>query len=389
MILAGARVATSATRTSRLDLLVRQGQVFFSRHEISPEGEIDLSGFLILPGLINAHDHLELNLFPRLGRGPYPNATAWADDIYRPDEAPVKQHLGVPKRVRLFWGGMKNLLSGVTTVAQHNPYHPDVFDEGFPIRVVKHYSWAHSLRFSNDWQYRYRQRPAGAPFIIHAAEGLDEDARREIYQLDAASALGRSTVVVHGVALRREELMLVRKRGASLIWCPSSNDFTLGRTLSEAAFSSGVPIALGTDSALTAEGDLTDELRRASQVIDPVRLYGMVTSGAARVLCLGSAAGCIRNGGAADLLVVPDRGQAPAEALLDLRPQLVIVNGHIDLISETITERMRAASFSAYQVIEVEDRGRWLTPFNISGLIDQARQALDGDLRLAGKAVIS
>ncbi len=52
--------------------------------------ELDLDGLQILPGLINAHDHLEFALFPRLGRRIYSNATEWARDIYRPEESPVR-----------------------------------------------------------------------------------------------------------------------------------------------------------------------------------------------------------------------------------------------------------------------------------------------------------
>src|SRR5215472_4585608 len=147
---------------------------------------MNLSGLLLLPGLINAHDHLEFNLFPRLGRGPYANATDWAEDIYHPDAPPVRDHLRIPKRVRLFWGGIKNLLAGVTTVLHHNPYEPEIFEEDFPVRVVRHFGWAHSLRFSPDLRACYAATPPGAPFLIHACEGTDASASREIYELDAA-----------------------------------------------------------------------------------------------------------------------------------------------------------------------------------------------------------
>src|SRR5262249_45699600 len=154
---------------------------------------IDTRGYVALPGLINAHDHLEFNLFPRLGRGPYPNATAWARDIYHPDRDPIKRHLRVPKPLRLLWGGLKNLLSGVTTVAHHNPYQPEVFENDFPVRVVKRFGWAHSLDFSPGLVDCYRQTPRRWPFIVHAAEGTDQQASDEICRLDRAGILGPRT----------------------------------------------------------------------------------------------------------------------------------------------------------------------------------------------------
>jgi hypothetical protein len=104
-----------------------------------------------MPGLINAHDHLEFNLFPQLGRGTYPNAAAWARDIYHPGRSPIREQLRVPKPVRLWWGALKNLLSGVTTVCHHNPYEREVFGVDFPVRVVRRFSWAHSLGSSRTW----------------------------------------------------------------------------------------------------------------------------------------------------------------------------------------------------------------------------------------------
>ena len=108
--LAGGVVSRSARRAERMDLVIRRGRIapFGTPHKRGPV--IDVPGCLLLPGLINAHDHLEFSLFPKLGRGPYANATEWARDICHPDRTPVKEHLSVPKSVRLIWGGLKNLL---------------------------------------------------------------------------------------------------------------------------------------------------------------------------------------------------------------------------------------------------------------------------------------
>src|SRR5271168_1807034 len=186
MTLTGARVALHATSAEPLNLAIRRGRIHFAP---TPGPELNLDGHLILPGLINCHDHLEFNLFPRLGRGPYPNASAWAEDIYHPDRSPVKEHLAVPKEVRLAWGGLKNLLSGVTTVAHHNPYDAKVFEDGFPVRVVKRYGWAHSLDFSSDLAGSYGAVSKGWPFLIHAAEGRDKKAATEIEELERAGVL--------------------------------------------------------------------------------------------------------------------------------------------------------------------------------------------------------
>lgn len=385
MTLSGARIAISASESVHADLTIRGRYIHFGG--ASGDRAFNMRGFLILPGLINAHDHLEFNLFPRLGRGHYRSAAEWAADIYHPDEAPVKQHLQVPKRVRLLWGGIKNLLSGVTSVSHHNPYTAAVFEHRFPVRVIKRFGWAHSLTFCSNVSERFRRVPRHLPFIIHAGEGDDTEARAEISRLEENGTLGSSTVIVHGVALQREQINLLRARGSSVVWCPTSNYFLLGRTLSTETLQAGIPIALGSDSALTAEGDLLDELAAAHRDADLGRVYEMVTKNAAQILRLNSGEGTIREGGLADLVIVRDEGQSPAEALLCLRPELVMVNGHIKLLSHQMAARLNLRNMTRFEPIEVEGRGRSLVDAPISDAKEQAIKYLKEDLRLAGKRV--
>ena len=78
---------------------------------VRPEcATIDLVGYLVMPGLVNAHDHLQFALFPKPADPPYPNYIEWGEDIHRKFPEIIAKHRSVPKDVRLHWGGIRNLL---------------------------------------------------------------------------------------------------------------------------------------------------------------------------------------------------------------------------------------------------------------------------------------
>ena len=87
---------------------------------------IDLDGAIVYPGLVNAHDHLELNSFPRLKwRTSTPTCASGSPTSSRASRRDPRLAAARPDTLayRVWVGGLKNLLSGVTTVCHHNPLH--------------------------------------------------------------------------------------------------------------------------------------------------------------------------------------------------------------------------------------------------------------------------
>ena len=306
---------------------------------------IDLNGATVLPGLINAHDHLELNHYGRLKfRDRYQNATQWIDDM-RPHlvrDRAIRVGSRYPLTERLFIGGLKNLLAGVTTVVHHNPYYREL-ERTMPIRVLRRYGWAHSFALERQpagargepggiVTQRWRRTPAAEPFFVHLGEGIDADARAELSHLDESGCLARNTAIVHGVAIDVDGFRRMAAQGAGLVWCPASNLFLLGRTAPvRAAMSVGCRVALGTDSRLTGANDLLDELRvaRDTGCANGPDLLAMVTTSAAAITRMPRA-GRLAPGVPADIIVIPARIGHAGDALLDTKRadvRLVMVNG--------------------------------------------------------------
>jgi cytosine/adenosine deaminase-related metal-dependent hydrolase len=359
----------------------------------SPDcAEIDLSGFLVMPGLVNAHDHLEFALYPRLARPPYRSYIDWGTDILSEFSDVIAKHRSIPKEVRLWWGGIRNLLCGVTTVSHHNPLWPELQREDFPVRVVEQYGWGHSLAFGGDLRVARAATPAGCAFIVHACEGVDEKAREELWELDRLGLLDERAVLVHGLAIDRSGVELMQQRRASLIVCPSSNDFLFGKLPDLSLLGDIDNVALGNDSPLTAEGDLLDEVRFAMRCcnLSSQTAYRMVTETPAAILRLREAEGTIRVSGRGDLMAVRDTNRDAADRLqmLSLHDvEFVMLGGCVQLASEKVYERLPLPVKKGMEPLWIDGTMRWLRA-PVKELLSAAEEVLGVDgVCLGGRSI--
>lgn len=352
--LVNARVVTPEGRLARTirikDRRIDGIGVAPSRHDEI----VDLGDSYVLPGLINAHDHLELNSQPRLKwRDRYDNASQWIAD-FQPrfiSEPALAVNRPSTLEERVWVGGLKNLLAGVTTVGHHNPLHRALRKQ-FPVRVVNRFGFSHSLHIDGDAVAEsHRNTPTPWPWMIHAGEGIDAAARRELDTLDRLGCLSPNTVLVHGVAFCRDAAERVIAAGAGLVWCPSSNRFLFGATADVRPFDDADRLALGSDSRLSGDGDLLDELKaaRATAQLSVEGLARTVGSGAAQLLRLAGA-GRLEPGVPADFTVIRPLASCPFETLVnavrtDIR--LTVIDGRPLIGDPELAPAFRAAGVAS------------------------------------------
>jgi cytosine/adenosine deaminase-related metal-dependent hydrolase len=247
---------------------------------------VELGTGVLRPGLINAHDHLQLNHFPRLGTPPYANAYEWGRAIHARHATAIARASSFPRDEAYLFGALRNLLGGVTSVVHHDPWVSQL-NGTFPLHVIR-LRVAHSLGFEKDMAAARAGNAAthNLPLSIHLAEGTDQIAADEIAEAGRMGLLNDDLLAVHLVGATAADVQLLRRAGAAAVWCPTTNQFLLHRTAPRELFDGRIDILMGTDSLLTADGTMLDELRTAATLgyLSPARLEDTVGRVAARRL---------------------------------------------------------------------------------------------------------
>jgi hypothetical protein len=318
---------------------------------------------VVFPGLIDLHNHLVWNVFPRWTlKSPVTDRYEWQAlpendaELNGPEAALIAGGKGCDMER---YAEVKALLGGATSVIGSygpSPSDPhrndcvkglarnlDVFSglntdqinsepltsETFPFEVP--WERAKAIRDGLD----SRQLHA---VLLHVGEGKDAAARREFRMMKARGFLRPGVSIIHGVAFREPEFREMAANGVGLVWSPKSNLELYGTTADvSTALATNVVVALAPDWSVTGSSGMLDELRVAAAwsrqhaySVKEESLYAMVTSQPARLAALSNKIGSLAQGMMADFIVLPKSGPSPVSALIESRPgtvELVVVGG--------------------------------------------------------------
>lgn len=312
-------------------VLIEDGRILASgAHVPLPAGTRVLhTDGIIAPGLIDLHNHLTWNIFPRWKPiEEFGNRYDWQQKPVYNIQMTVPHQLIVQAGLECQaqrYAEVKAITEGETSVTgsmrepcvQHLTRNLDVDPDlgpGFGKILYNVFPLQMPPAALAEADAALSAHPRGA-LLIHLSEGAPHDASaaREFIQLKARGLLRPGVSLIHGVALTPEAFAEMAANGVGLIWSPRSNVELYGDTANVAAAkAAGVHLALAPDWSPTGSDGLLGELNYASlwnqtQPSPPFTerdLVLMATSNAAELVNLSSQLGSLAPGHAADLIVI-------------------------------------------------------------------------------------
>ena len=313
---------------------------------------------LAFPGLINSHDHLDFNLFPQLGGSIYKNYMDWGSSLHKLNKAVIGSILNIPKELRTQWGMYKNLINGITTVVQHGD---GLVTNNAPINVFTQSHTLHSVGLEKRWKLKLNNLfSKNYPFAIHIGEGTDKYSFKEIDRLLKWNVFKRKLIGIHGVAMNPKQA----SHFEALVWCPDSNFFTLGQTAAIAQLKTKTKILFGTDSTLSADWNIWEQLRKARQtnLLTDDELINAVSSLAAATWKLNNT-GILKEGYHADMIVTEKKKPGDTDAFFATSPEdimLILDKGKIIYFDESLLLQLTHIQINNYSKIFIKGRCKYV-----------------------------
>ena len=315
---------------------------------LSNSHTINFNDALAFPGLINAHDHLEFNLFPRLRSKIYRDYLEWGNDIQRLYSTEINAALNIPIELRMKFGMIKNLLNGITTVMHHGNISINKSDQ--IVNVISNYNYLHSVSLEKRWWIKLNLIFNKLPFVIHLGEGIGEAIENEINKLFSWNLFKRKIIAVHGISLNTNQA----DKMAALIWCPDSNLFLYNKTAKVSELKDKIPILFGSDSNLTSNPNFWNQIRTARKIsaLNDEELINSITSLPAELLNVKDT-GKIKNGYLADIVIVRKKSENNYDAFFNINAEdilLIIRSGKIILFDESLEHECAYLDYQKFKI---------------------------------------
>jgi len=322
---------------------------------------IDLGDAFVVPGLVNAHSHLELAHL----RGKCPSGQGfvpWVEDLLKQpifDLDPraldgaarelkrtgtclvgdiatrfAKEMAGMLEASGLFFVVFCEAIgettpkktfipsgefeAGVISVAGHSLYttHVDVLRAAKAETTEKRLPFSLHLAEHDDEVAIMAGAPSAFLDLLQARGRLldfQPPGRRPVQQAADLGLLDEATLAVHCVKVTDQDIETVRQSGATVCLCPRSNEFIgVGRAPWEKWVASGTPVCLGTDSlASNHDLDLWNEAAYFKEHFNGELtldgLLAMMTRTPANIMGAGHILGTLEPGKVAAFAQVPER----------------------------------------------------------------------------------
>ena len=349
---------------------------------------------VIYPGLVDIHNHPMYSAFPR-----------WSPFRQFVDRYEWRRFEGYRWRVGLLasellriekwfcdllrFAELRALIGGTTSIQgispifskeRTEPYVPDCIKG-----LIRHLDWYSGLWGNEIGKERLHGviDPLGANarmgevkdklnrgvidrVIVHLSEGVDKTSGDEFRLLMELGLPADKVVIIHGTALRSQQLRQMAENRTALVWSPRSNHVLYGTTTDvKAAKEARVTMALAPDWGITGGANLLAELVYTWNLnVPPVReifseqeLFEMSTQIPARIANLQDKIGSLKVGFVADLFVLRGDASDPYHALVRARPedvQLVMIGGRAYFGTEGLVVSLAKASREAVSINYVD-----------------------------------
>ena len=369
---------------------------------------------IILPGLIDVHNHLTWNIFPRwkptkpfASRYDWQRESSYGTLLEEPHRRLIEAGLSCEMQR---YAEVKAISQGVTSVIgslrhpcneglarnlDNDPALGRILYDVFPLQMS-----------DEKLQEADETLSSNGALFIHLAEGSIHDGTTaaEFALLKERHLLRPGLSIIHGIALTDEDFRAMSNASVGFVWSPRSNHELYGETANlQAALESQIVTAIAPDWSPTGSDGLLSELNyavrwnaeRQHSLFDARSLLAMATVNPAKLVHLDQRLGALREGFLADVVVLrSDEKDDPFDSVTNASPKdvlLVIIDGQPVYGDRALMERLVSATSTLEEldVCGTKKSIAWPNELGVQRSFRQTQRLLDDALRRWGQRLAS